>query len=187
MPKLYENNPSLPIFRSENAPCYTNEIVGIILEETFSQDLVATMTPLRVMQNASFLIDWTKIGHWKDPLSDMLGHWNHTKTKRFFFDAKNPKSIKIIDQNNYGDEGTFVARRYIYTHRENRDFHRVFLTLEDSKANIVPLVYIQYYFDREEHPISVILPHGNDKTKNPAPFQSTKASVRQKIKTARWV
>ena len=95
MPKLYENNPSLPIFRSENAPCYTNEIVGIILEETFSQDLVATMTPLRVMQNASFLIDWTKIGHWKDPLSDMLGHWNHTKTKRFFFDAKNPKSIKI--------------------------------------------------------------------------------------------
>ena len=184
MPKLYENNPSLPIFRSENAPCYTNEIVGIILEETFSQDLVATMTPLRVMQNASFLIDWTKIGHWKDPLSDMLGHWNHTKTKRFFFDAKNPKSIKIIDQNNYGDEGTFVARRYINTHRENRDFHRVFLTLEDSKANIVPLMYIQYYFDREEHPISVILPHGNDKTKNPAPFQSTKASVRQKIKTA---
>ena len=113
MPKLYENNPSLPIFRSENAPCYTNEILGIILEETFSQDLVATMTPLRVMQNASFLIDWTKIGHWKDPLSDVLGHWNHTKTKRFFFDAKNPKSIKIIDQNNYGDEGTFVARRYI--------------------------------------------------------------------------
>ena len=63
VPRLLENNPSLPIFRTENTPCYTNDI---ILEKTFNQDMVATMSPLRVMQNASCSIDWTKIGHWKD-------------------------------------------------------------------------------------------------------------------------
>ena len=94
MPILYESNPSLPIFRTEKTPCYTNDIVDIILGKIFNQDMVATMSPLRVMQNASFLIDWTKIGHWKDPLSDILGHWSQSKTTRSYFDAKKPKVDK---------------------------------------------------------------------------------------------
>ena len=50
-----------------------------------------------------------------------------------------------------GKETTFLARRHIYNHRESKDFHRVFLTIEDSRSNVIPYVYIQFYFDREEH------------------------------------
>ena len=53
----------------------------------------------------------------------MLGHWNHSKTKRSYFDAKNPKSIKVINQNEYGGKETFLARRHIHNHRESKDLH----------------------------------------------------------------
>ena len=170
----------IPIYLHENVPCMTAKIAKLIIKGEQEQTLICTRNPLQVESNASFLISWKSIGHWKDPLADMLGHWVHIRTKKSYFKVHSSNDITSVVEQEFGQEDTFLAQRFIYLHRESKDFHRVFVSIEDGKHQILPLMYFQYYFDSKEHPVFVTLSHGNAKEKNGVPFQKTKASVKSK-------
>ena len=88
----------------------------------------------------------------------MLGHWNDTKTKLFYYSLEEGE-VKCLDKVEFGRKDSFVTGRYIYTHAESRDFHRVLIAIENQEGEIFDIVYMQYYFDRNEHNILVTLPH----------------------------
>ena len=177
----HHGNKRIPVFKTESVPCRTESVVNAMLERV-DDAKISKQNPVSVERNCSFMIEWKHIGHWRDALCDMLGKWHHVKTKKFFYNLKDNDLTPILESE-FGD-GSLLVRRYLYTHQECKDFHRVLLTIEGRDGRLHHLIYLQYYFDGAEHPIKVTLPHGNCKRKDATAFQPTKQSTKEKIRAA---
>ena len=64
--------------------------------------------------------------------------------------------MRVFPEDNCFFENTWKVRRYIHYHHKSRDFHRVIIFVEGSD-----FIFVQYYFDGEEHEIDTSNPHGN--------------------------
>ena len=60
----------------------------------------------------------------------------------------------------------------LHYHRKSRDFHRVTIFVEGTN-----FIFVQYYFDGEEHEIDFSNPHGNSNVTK-KPYRRTKQSVK---------
>ena len=66
--------------------------------------------------------------------------------------------------------------------KDHADFHKIIVTVNRFNGNYLPLVYVQYYFEGDEHEItSNQLFRGNNLQKG-KPRQATNFSERQKIR-----
>eukprot|EP00794_Sanderia_malayensis_P020732 gene20731-biopygen17115 len=179
---LFNDDPLTPVYKCSKVPVPTKEAVASIV---FARDerKVASAGPTFVSKNVSFLISLNKIGHWKDVLADMMGKWKNTRVKHQYYFCENDDGIlEDLDMAEFGQRSTYHATRFIYHHVEAPDFHRVLVKVDNKDNKCMPYVYLQYYFDQEEHHVTPTLPHGNSKKK--VPFQRTKESVKEKRKTA---
>ena len=99
-----------------------------------------------------------------------------TKTKSFNFGKWESEFEKISDNDfEFYEERTKVIR-YIHYLKTSIDFHRVIIFVKKSF-----FIFMQYYFDKEEHNVKTDLSHGSSKT-NTWPHKCTKESVKTAIK-----
>ena len=178
---LFNDDPLTPVYKFTDVPVTTKDAFeSIVLEKNSSK--VATGCPTFVCKNVSFLVSLDKIGHWKDVLSDMMGKWKSTRVKHYCFSC-NEENSQVIDESEFGEQGTFRVSRFIYQHQEAPDYHRVVIKVDSHTTKTAPFVYVQYYFDDGEHDVIPTLPHGKSKGKRErVPFQRTKESVKQSVK-----
>ncbi len=92
----------IPVYSRENVPCMTAKIAKLIIKGEQEQALICTRNPLRVESNSSFLISWKNVGHWNDPLADMLGHWVHIRTKKSFLQLQSSNEITSVAEQDFG-------------------------------------------------------------------------------------
>ena len=56
-----------------------------LLLKQFPKSAIAKRNPPLCNKNAVFLINLSNLGHWKDILWDLHGHWKHSKIEKFRF------------------------------------------------------------------------------------------------------
>lgn len=71
------------------------------------------------------------------------------------------------------------VQRATYYHKEHKDFHKVVVTV-----STFPVVFLQYYFDGQEHLVIPTEPHGNTKG-HKTPFIRTKPSFVENIRSSK--
>lgn len=115
----------------------------------------------------------------------MLGKWKHTKTKAFHYRCENERNGKLepISQDAFGSPGTYHSQRFIYQHKEASDFHRIVMVVSDNKMGMLPLIFIQYYFDGAEHAVAPTLTyHETRRNAEQTPYVRSNKSVIEKLK-----
>ena len=176
--KYYNNDLTLPIFyEGKTSPCETKSIAELLTSKKIPTELIATATPVYVKSNVEFVVDTSYLGDWRDIKTDMIIGMVRSATKTFHFQEVDDQ---LISSNS--ETYDYKATRYVYVYKSYCDFHKVILAISKSSGDLLPLFYVQYYFEDGEHDISFLTPcHGNNLNKD-KPRHVTSFSVRNKIK-----
>ena len=160
---FYENNMNIPVYKYMSHGIDLNEAAPLLLRE-LPEEHLASQVPVEIQHNVSFVYSTSSLGHWKNCLSDSMGAWKQTGTFT--------KTVQFE-----GSEATVVRRNYV--NLSSNDLHRTVIKLQGEDSN---KVFVQYYFDKEEHPVSV-KPHGNSKNNNKSTkYTRTKETTKERIK-----
>eukprot|EP00112_Aurelia_sp_Birch-Aquarium-sp1_P016585 Seg3779.2 transcript_id=Seg3779.2/GoldUCD/mRNA.D3Y31 product="hypothetical protein" protein_id=Seg3779.2/GoldUCD/D3Y31 len=167
---FYNNDQQTPVYRKgDRSPCGTKDISSLIITGNVPINKICTVNPVFINHNVTFFVDGTKLSHWKDCLSDILGKWKHTKTKAFHYRCENERNGKLepISQDAFGSPETYHSQRFIYQHKEASDFHRI----------------VMYYFDGAEHAVAPTLTyHETRRNAEQTPYVRSNKSVIEKLK-----
>ena len=131
--------------------------------------------PSQTQKNCIFIVRKSSLEDERDifSVSDDMGHWEKSKTKTMLFGKnRDNKIVRVLPEDDCFFENTWKVRRYIHYHRKSRDFHRVTIFVEGTN-----FIFVQYYFDGEEHEIDTSNPHGNSNVTK-KPYRRTKQSVK---------
>ena len=128
------------------------------------------------MRNLCFIVQKSKLSHFDDIFSGDLGHWVKLKAKSIKCEHLGDQLMSIVDRNDEEIENCYNIKRHILCRRKSNDFHKVILTVEN-----VDCIFLQYYFDENEHEIDINAPHGNGKRLK-KPHRHTKVSVKDAVK-----
>ncbi|CAH3121746.1 unnamed protein product [Porites lobata] len=89
--KYYFNRQSLPCLPTSllDKSSSNNSVVALLLNaEQCYKEFIATSNPVRVKHNVRFLINLDELNDCEDLLSDDLGSWNQTKTKKKWYETR---------------------------------------------------------------------------------------------------
>ena len=151
--EFYQNDICLPMFSKGNdTPMRSKVIASLIISDEINKDKIAFAPPVYVEHNVSFMIDSSSLGDHRDLKMDLTAGMTKNKTKFLFF-TKDPMDISGLKAS--GSKWyDYKVTRYIYSHKIHKDFHKVVITVNDTEK-LLPLVFIQFYFDEDEHAISI--------------------------------
>ena len=144
---------------------------------------VCTVQPLRVSQNALFIID-IDVVNFEDLKADDLGSWKGTGTKRMYF------RVSLYIRYSENKPNASLSSHYLqlthhyYIHKGYAEYHRMIADVQSKQCKRHSITYsyfmviadhsgqqnkygtIQYWFDGP--PIEVkIKPHGNSHSNTP--------------------
>ena len=175
--EYYNKDLNLPVFAKGNGtPSSTKDVVEILLN-ILDRSVVCSATPVYVRHNVEFIVDTNKLDDWKDIRTDMNACLTRSGTKTLFFKEEDGK----ISQSS-AEKCSHIISRYIYSHRIDKDFHKVIISVRCNQNNVLlPLFYVQYYFDGKEHDIQFDHQHGNSKSVKT--MKQTTHSVQANIKS----
>ena len=136
-----------------------------------------------VSKNVEFVVNTSKLVHWKDVKTDMVGVFFRSGTKSRYFNVQDDKVYKDDKVYNASlEEHNLFVKRFTYVHKKYSDFHKVMIIAWKKETDLpCSLVYVQYYFERGEHDIDFSYVHGNSKTQKT--FCQTTYSVKENIKS----
>ncbi len=187
-PARFCGDPIIPIYEKTHQPKTTKDVVQII-GSGIPGHKSAKLVPSQPKGNVSFMIDTSYLQHWKDVLSDDLGVWDPNGTKTAFFTRgfHADGTMKVTSVGSI-EEAELVAKRYLYVYSTERAYKRVVVKVESKTSppsdtlQIMPHIFLQYYFEGGVVKEIIVQPHGNSKSGQP--FVRTKESTRMKIKDA---
>ena len=67
-----------------------------------------------------------------------------------------------------------------HCHHDSRDFYGVIIFIEQKDC-----IFVQYYFDDEEHPVNTFKRHGNSRSSKKS-YERTKESVKLSAHNSFW-
>ena len=155
----YDGDRRLPIVMRASKGIKTKDALDYIINEGMGKEKLASVVPTDIRENVSFLVNTKSIGSWKDLLSDDMGAWKTTCVANRFY-KWDIKGELVTVQNNEPD--CLIVFRHQYVNVSSPDLHRVIIRVGYSKEQMRDTVFLQYYFDNEEHSVTV-KPHGNTK------------------------
>ena len=139
----------------------------------FSDSATCTKNPIRPQKNCIFIVRKSSLEDGREIFSDDMGHWEKSKTKTMLFGKnRDNKIVTVFPKHNCFYENTWKVLRYIHYHRKSCDFHRVTIFVDGTD-----FIFVQYYFDGEEHEIDTSNPHGNSNATKKL-YRRTKQSVK---------
>lgn len=107
-------------------------------------------TPVYVQHNVEFVVDTTKLGDWRDVKVDLIPDMKRKATKQFYYVTDIDGELRSANQ---FESHEYKVTRFVYSHGQTGDFHKVIITVTEGNDGMNPLVYIKYYFDSHEHAI----------------------------------
>ena len=174
---FYNEDPTLPIYaKGRSQPCSTMNIAELLVNGV-KPELICTNTPIYVKNNVEFIVDTNALNDWRDIRTDLNCGLQRSGTKSFHYEFSEGKAYNAEKIN-----CTHVATRYLYVHKIHSDFHKVIVNVKHLESGkILPLFYIQYYFDDGEHQIDFEFQRAGRSSKKV--IEQTKFSVRAEIKS----
>ena len=153
--------------------------------EKSHSSLIAKTHPIRVENNACFLVDLDQLLAPEDLLCDDLGSWNQSKTsvKKYQLERKNGLVTKIIKQADYADGKHTVFRR-TFVNRSDNSMRKTIVNVVHPDRRHHKLVFVRYYFEGAPEHIIKLKPHGNAKSGLAMPYLRTYRSTMSKMAIA---
>ena len=140
---------------------------------------ISSAVPLRIQENATFVVNLESLDARKDLYADDNGAWkmNGVKTKWFAILRDNGGRVTQLDKTSRASADVAVKRR-TYTCSSHASYHKTIVSIEfgNDIEKWFPLVLLNYHF--EDKPTSFkVLTHGNRKSSN-LPHIRTKESTK---------
>ena len=187
IPSYYKGNRQPPVISPAILSDFSNNgfVPFLLNAEKSHPSLIATTHPIRVENNACFLVDLDQLQDPEDLLCDDLGSWNQSKTsvKKYQLGRKKGHVTKIIKQPDYADGKHSVFRR-TFVNRSDNSMRKTIVNVVRPDESHHKLVFVRYYFEGEpEHSIQ-LKPHGSAKSGCAIPYLRTYRSTMSKMATA---
>ena len=104
-----------------------------------------------VNKNTCLIVDTSKFSDWRDVKQDLVPGMAKNKTKKLYFEYEDGE-LQTSKATNYD----YIITRMVYGNKDHKDFHKVILYVTSKSGKQYPLVFLQYYFDGNEHEITSI-------------------------------
>ena len=183
--KYYFNRQSLPCLPTSllDKSSSNNSVVALLLNaEQCYKEFIATSNPVRVKHNVRFLINLDELNDCEDLLSDDLGSWNQTKTKKKWYETRcdiNGKVQKVVKVGDNSPDAFVVCRRP-FVNASDRSLHKTIVDITHPDGKHHNIVFVKYEFvNAPEHEVKV-KHHGNAKSCS-IPYLRTYKSTRKTL------
>ena len=131
--EYYHNNQCLPVYEHPRKGYSCEEIVKILLNPMFRNDLLCSVHPVLVENNISFVIDLTKLKDPNDVRFDELGTWKCTGSRCLEVAVKlGDTDCQVVDKSSPNAMIVNVRRQH-HVHGTDPDMHRMIAFLEGAE------------------------------------------------------
>ena len=180
-PDYYKDVLSLPVFDRQRKGTGSLKATQDIIENKTNDSVISKRVPSDISDNVSFLVSTKAVGNWKNVYSDGMGAWEQSCVKTKFVSKLWDGTYHVSNVNEYGFPDTFMAKRYNFVDKSEPELKKVIVRVFDSQNNPEDIVYVEYYFMKEEKQVKV-QPHGNSKYRN-QPYVRTQQFTKDEIKS----
>ena len=119
------------------------EIVHILLDPIFTDELLSTTHPVSVEHNVSFVINLNSLSNPSDVRADDLGSWKCTGSRRLTFMVKfGPTTCHIVSSMSGSGGRQVQIRRQYHVHGTDPDLHRMIAFVEDLEGMYMYILYV---------------------------------------------
>ena len=133
--EYYHGNSDLPVYGHPKHGCKCDEIVHILLNPIFKEELLSKTHPVSVEHNVSFVVDLTSLSDPNDVRADDLGSWTCTGSRRLSFMVKFGNAACHIVSGISGSGANLVQiRRQYHVHGTDSDLHRMIAFVENFEG-----------------------------------------------------
>ena len=143
--------------------------------------IIATSNSVGIKHNVRFLINLDALEHGEDLLSDDLGSWVQTKTKKKWYDTRCDKTGKVEKVVKVGDNSdALLVCRWPFVNASDRSLHKTIVDVTHPDGKHHNIVFVKYEFvGAPEHEVKV-KQHGNEKSCS-IPYLRTYKSTRNRL------
>ena len=154
-------DPEIPLFRRDLTEAVdTAYVVSLIINEEFDNNVVCHKNQIKSEQNCCFIIQKSSLNHQKDVFPDDMGRWERSRIKHLNMEKASIIVLeKYLTKMKRKNNKIWNIKQCIHYHHESRDFHRVIIFIEQND-----FIFVQYYFDDDEHPVNTFKRHGNSRS-----------------------
>ena len=178
-PDYYKDVLSLPVFARQRRGAGSLKATQDVIQNKDNISVISTRVPSDISDNVTFLVSTKAVGNWKNIYSDGMGAWEQSCVKTKYISLVNDK-YHMTNENGYGCPGTFLTKRYNFVNKSEPELKKIIIRVFDNQQNPKDIVYIEYYFMREEKCV-MVQPHGNSKCNKP--YIRTQHSTKEEIKS----
>ena len=133
--EYYHDNQCLPVYGHPRKGYSGEEIVKILLNPTFQNELLCSTHPVSVQNNVSFVVDLSKLKDPNDVRADDLGAWKCTGSRLLQFTVRITNTdCHFVNDTSSNAEVVQVHRQY-HVHATDPDLHRMIAFMENSDSN----------------------------------------------------
>lgn len=143
-----------------------HSIVPVLLNaEQHYNRYIATSNPIRIKHNVRFLINLDELDDREDLLSDDLGAWIQTKTRKKWYKTRCDKRGKVEKVFKVGDDSDgFLVCRRPFVNASDKSLHKTIVDVTHPDGRHHNIVLVKYEFvGAPEHEVKV-KHHGNAKS-----------------------
>ena len=140
--EYYHGNTRLPVYGHPRRGYSCEELVHILLDPIFKDQLLSTTHPVSVEHNVSFVIDISCLSNPNDVRADDLGSWKCTGSRCITFMVKfGPTTCHIVSSASGSDGQKAQIRRQYHVHGTDSDLHRMIAFVEDLEGGYLYCVH----------------------------------------------
>ena len=124
----YNENPKIPIFRSDGKALLAEEMIKILFEVEESK--ICSEQPLSCVDTLSFVVDCNQLQHPDDIGMDDLGSWKNCGVRRSYFNVlfSSEKKVSRIDKMTKAPQvarpSVYCLKRSYWKHKQEQNFTR---------------------------------------------------------------
>lgn len=150
IPKYYLNRKSLPTLPSSflDKTGSNESLTPLLLNaEQYYKEYIATSNPVRIKHNVRFLVNPDALEDCEDLLSDDLGSWIQTKTRKKWYDMRYDKKAKVKKVVKVGDSSdAFLVCRRPFVNASDKTLHKTIVDVTHPKGKHHNIVFVKYEF-----------------------------------------
>lgn len=129
--KYFNNDPELPVYSQTSSGYNLQELIGILMSSSVSDDKVCHVQPLGIRRNCTFIIDLDSITV-DDLKADDLGSWKSTGTRRSYFILNKKSQPEFLSAVPSAESSHFVIIHRYFVHQTCSKFHRCIVEIQSE-------------------------------------------------------
>ena len=135
----------LPIWRTGKKSLSSSEIIcHLLFERDYIAPYVCKKQPLSVNQNATFIVDQSKLPSRNDIFADDMGVWKHNGSPSQYFKVKTSDSGELRELISLGKKRPIEMSLDVYRIKKNYSYHHAASDLSRTVIFIEGIIFIVY-------------------------------------------